>query len=89
MTSVTAFGENDRSASAASRFSSVIDATAASSAPSGAHPSRTAWRTSPVPSGFVTRTASPGRAPLFRQTPSGCTVPTTASPYFGSSSRIV
>ena len=56
---------------------------------SGARPSRTAWRTSPVPSGFVRKTASPGRAPLFRQTPSGWTVPTTARPYFGSSSRIV
>ena len=33
--------------------------------------------------------ASPGRAPAFGQIASGCTVPTTASPYFGSSSRIV
>ena len=42
-----------------------------------------------MPSGFVRNSASPGRAPLFGQIPSGCTVPTTASPYFGSSSRIV
>ena len=42
-----------------------------------------------MPSGFVRKTASPGRAPLLIQTPSGWTVPTTASPYFGSVSRIV
>ena len=41
----------------------------------------------PVPSGLVRKTASPGRAPLFAQNPSGWTVPTTARPYFGSSSR--
>src|SRR6476619_6542696 len=44
---------------------------------------------SPVPSGFVRKSASPGRAPFFGQIPSGRTVPTTASPYFGSASRIV
>src|SRR5215212_6404707 len=44
---------------------------------------------SPVPSGFVRKTASPGLAPFFGQIPSGCTVPTTARPYFGSASRIV
>src|ERR687888_648703 len=44
---------------------------------------------SPVPSGFVRKRASPGRAPFFGQIPSGLTVPTTASPYFGSASRIV
>ncbi len=64
-------------------------ATAASSAPSGARPSRWAWSTRPVPSALVRKTASPLRAPLFVQMPSGCTVPTTASPYFGSSSRSV
>ena len=32
---------------------------------------------------------SPGHAPAFVQTPGGLTVPTTASPYFGSASRIV
>ena len=42
-----------------------------------------------MPSGFVRKSASPGRAPLLRQSPSGWTVPTTARPYFGSSSRIV
>ncbi len=40
MTSVTAFGANGRSASAAARFSSSIDAIAASRAPEGAIPSR-------------------------------------------------
>ena len=89
VTSVTAFGANGRSASAASRLSVRIAATAASSAPSGARPSRCAWSTRPVPSGFVRKSASPGRAPLFGQMPSGWTVPTTARPYFGSSSRIV
>ena len=42
-----------------------------------------------MPSGFVRKSASPGAAVLFAQTPSGCAVPTTASPYFGSESRIV
>ena len=42
-----------------------------------------------MPSGFVRYSASPGRAPDFGQIPSGATVPTTASPYFGSASRIV
>ena len=48
-----------------------------------------ACSTSPVPSGFVRKSASPGCAPALGQTPSGCTVPTTARPYFGSSSRSV
>ncbi len=52
-------------------------------------PSRTACSTIPVPSGFVRKSASPSLAPAFGQIASGCTVPTTASPYFGSSSRIV
>ena len=43
---------------------------------------------SPVPSGFVTKSESPGCAPFFGQIPSGRAVPTTASPYFGSASRI-
>src|SRR5215207_5252330 len=44
---------------------------------------------SPVPSGLVRKSVSPGRAPAFDQMSRGCTVPTTARPYFGSSSRIV
>ena len=63
VTSVTAFGVKGRSASAASRFDSHIASIAASSAPAGATPSRTPWRTSPVPSGFVRKTTSPGLAP--------------------------
>ena len=35
------------------------------------------------------KSASPGRAPFFGQIPFGWTVPITASPYFGSASRIV
>ena len=42
-----------------------------------------------MPSGFVRKRASPGCAVAFDQNPSGWTVPTTASPYFGSSSRKV
>ena len=53
VTSVTAFGSNGRRTSAARRLSSTIDSIAASSAPGGATPSRCAWRTIPVPSGFV------------------------------------
>ncbi len=82
MTSVTAFGENGRSTSAAAAFSVVIARIASLASPLPAS-------TRPVPSGFVRNSASPGRAPLFGQIPFGCTVPTTASPYFGSASRIV
>ena len=55
MTSVTAFGRNARRTSAQSRFRVVIQRTAAafSSGPA-------AWSTSPVPSGFVRKSASPG-----------------------------
>jgi hypothetical protein len=74
---------------AAAPFSVVIQRTASacSTSPTSSLP----WpaSTSPVPSGFVRKTASPDRAPLFGQIPSGCTVPITASPYFGSASRIV
>ena len=82
MTSVTAFGENGRSTSAARSLSVVIQRAASEMSPFRAS-------TSPVPSGFVRKTASPGRAPLLTQIPSGWTVPTTARPYFGSASRIV
>jgi hypothetical protein len=36
-----------------------------------------------VPSRFVRRSVSPAFAPALGQIRSGCTVPTTASPYFG------
>jgi hypothetical protein len=82
VTSVTAFGVNGRSTSAAAAFSVVIQRTASETSPLPAS-------SNPVPSGFVRKSASPGRAPAFGQIPSGCTVPTTASPYFDSASRIV
>src|SRR5436190_2729337 len=82
VTSVTACGEKGLSACAARSLSVVIQRAASERSPFSA-------RTRPVPSGFVRKTASPGRAPLFTQTPSGWTVPTTARPYFGSVSRIV
>ncbi len=89
VTSVTACGAKGRSTSAAAPFSVVIQpiASASSSSPTSCFPCPAS--TSPVPSGFVRKSASPGRAPLLRQIPSGWTVPTTASPYFGSASRIV
>ena len=90
VTSVTAFGANGRSASAASRLSVRIATIAASSAPVRRAPvALRPGARGPVPSGFVRKSASPGCAALLGQIPSGCTVPTTASPYFGSSSRIV
>ena len=69
MTSVTALGANGRSASAASRLSVVIDRVAAASPSSCRRPSRAACSSIPVPSGFVRKSASPGRAPLFAQKP--------------------
>ncbi len=89
MTSVTALGSNGRRASAASRLSIRIQRTASTSSSSPASSRLYPCSTRPVPSGFVRKTASPGAAVLFAQTASGCAVPTTASPYFGSSSRIV
>jgi len=77
-----ACGENARTASAAALFSVVIHSIASVASPLPAS-------TRPVPSGFVRKSASPGCAPDFGQMPSGWTVPTTASPYLGSSSRIV
>ena len=79
---MTAFGSNGRRTSAARAFSVVIQRTASAASPLPAS-------TRPVPSGFVRKSASPGRAPLFGQIASGWTVPTTASPYFGSASRMV
>ena len=70
-------------------FSVRIQRTARSS---GCVPATPCWNPvmiSPVPSGFVRKIESPGFAPFFGQIASGRTVPTTASPYFGSSSLIV
>ena len=43
----------------------------------------------PVPSGLVRTSRSPGRAPPLRSSLSGWAAPMTASPYFGSGSRMV
>ena len=42
----------------------------------------------PTPSGLVSTSASPGRAPAFVSSSSGCTVPATDRPYFGSGSSM-
>ena len=64
VTSVTAFGSNGRSASAAAALRVVIHSIASAA-------SIFAASTRPVPSGFVRKSASPGRAPDFGQMPSG------------------
>ena len=89
VTSVTACGPTARSAAAASRLSVVIEATAAASVSGGAASCRRALATTPVPSPLVSTSTSPGRPPAFVQIASGCTVPVTARPYFGSGSVIV
>ncbi len=43
----------------------------------------------PAPNGFVRTKTSPGFAEEFFQTLSGCTIPSTDKPYFGSSSSTV
>ena len=50
---------------------------------------RGAVRMMPVPSGFVSTSASPGCAPRLREDCSGCMMPVTARPYFGSASYSV
>src|SRR5207245_9642936 len=56
---------------------------------SGAAVSRlTAVEITPSPTGLVSTSKSPGRAPAFVSTRAGSTDPTTASPYFGSASSI-
>ena len=89
MTSVTAFGALPRRTSAACLFSVRIQPIARSSCIAPASPFLYPVMIKPVPSGFVRKSVSPGRAPFFGQIASGCTVPITARPYFGSVSRIV
>ena len=67
-------------ASAAERFSISIAPTAASTHSGRASSTRSAVQTSPVPSGFVRISESPGRPPEFRTTASGWTSPMTLSP---------
>jgi hypothetical protein len=62
----------------------VIDATAAATRSSGAVPALIAVVVIPTPSGLVSTSASPSRSPELRSIRSGCTSPTTASPYLGS-----
>ena len=75
--------------SEAARLSVRIWAIAASRCASEIRPCRRPLTSSPVPSRFVRSSTSPGRAPPFRNRRSGCAAPITASPYFGSESRIV
>jgi hypothetical protein len=76
-------------ASAARSLSVVIAATASSSS-SGAIASRLrAVVRMPVPSGLVSTSASPIRAPALVTICCGPTIPVTAMPYFGSASLIV
>ena len=77
------------SASEAARFCVRIWAIAASRCALDVRPWRRPLTSSPVPSRFVSSSTSPGRAPPLRSRRSGCAVPITASPNFGSGSRIV
>ncbi len=77
------------STSAAARLSRRIDAMEASRSDGDVRPCRAPDTMSPVPSGFVSSSVSPGRAPPLRRSRSGWATPTTASPNFGSRSRIV
>ena len=62
-------------------------ATAAAVTSGGASPSLVALLTIPVPRALLSTSSIPGRPAALVITRSGCTVPTTASPYFGSGSR--
>ena len=63
--------------------------TARSTRPASATPRLMAVVTMPEPSGFVSRSWSPGRAPTLRSTLSGWTRPVTARPYLGSGSSML
>ncbi len=64
----------------------VIEATAASSTAGDAAPVLIAVVATPTPSALVSTSASPARSPALVRIRSGCTSPTTASPYLGSGS---
>ena len=87
--SVRACTGSARATSAASLFRVDICATAIASCAAEAFPSRIALSKTPVPSGFVSRMASPGTARPLLSTASGCTSPVTQRPYLGSRSMIV
>ena len=78
MTSVTAWTGTVAAAPAADRFRAAIVRMAAVTARSGALACLIAVEMMPVPRGFVSTSASPGRAPTFRQIRPGWTRPTTA-----------
>ncbi len=73
----------------ASRLSRRIPSTAAARSSASVRPCRDPETRSPVPSGFVRMSVSPGPAPPLRSRWSGWAAPMTASPYLGSGSRIV
>ena len=89
VTSVTALGAYGRRVSAASRLSVRIAPTAAVERAVGRAPVALCLQHEPGAERLREEHGVAGRAPLLAQMPSGWTVPTTASPYFGSSSRIV
>ena len=88
VTSVAAFTPTAIAASRAVSFSVVITVIAVCSSAGVAASRLTAVEMTPRPIGFVRTRTSPGRAPAFVSTAPGSTVPTTASPYFGSASSI-
>ena len=87
--SVAALTSAEITASAASRFKRNIESTAASNTSLTALPFFKAVVTTPVPKGFVRTNTSPGLEVEFWIWAPGSTVPTTESPYFGSSSSTV
>ena len=69
---------------------SAVIAAIASSRPAGAmDPRLSAVVRIPVPSAFVSTSASPGCAPALVTMRAGSTTPVTAMPYFGSASLMV
>jgi hypothetical protein len=89
VTSVTAFGGSARRTSAQSRFRVVIHSTAPRTSVVTGQAALRAVQHEPGAERLGQEQRVAGLRPDFGQTPSGCTVPTTASPYFGSRSRIV
>ena len=73
---------------AASRLSVVITVDGRGRAALARRPRLSAVDTAPAPSGLVSTSASPARPPALVSTSSGCTIPVTARPYFGSASSI-
>jgi len=89
VTSVAAVTPWARPTRAATSLSVVIDAIAASISAALAASALIAWPMMPVPSGLVSTSACPGRAPVLAHTASSATSPVTDSPNFSSGSRTV